>query len=208
MYIEYYNNSIDEKDIDIKNTIDSMSVISSVRNITTTLPYAKFIKKNFSQYNVGAFIDYPIPSCDIKGRVEAAKTALEFNLNYICVTVPSYYIANRKYDKFREDIKQLSGVYPQANIRYVLEYRKFDHNITAKVCEILMSLGITTCYPATGFFLDSLDDNIIACQYLYQKTSINTIINGNVWTQEQIQKVLNSNLYGLSTTNTHIIKQF
>ena len=46
MYIEYYINSIDQKEIDIKNTIDQV-VKYPISGVLATYNEAKFIKKNF-----------------------------------------------------------------------------------------------------------------------------------------------------------------
>lgn len=208
MYIEYYINNIDEKDIDIKNQIDSIKSSLITKNIISTPYYSKLIKKNFSNFKVGCFLDYPIASNDPASRADIIKNIIKHNIDYIAITLPFYYLVNRKYDKLRDDIKKNFEASENKEIRYILEYRKFDHQILAKACEILMMGGINTVYVASGFFIDSLEDNIIACSYLHKKTSINTIINGNCWTNQQVVQILKSNMFGFSGNNLSILKQF
>jgi|694.fasta_scaffold02159_27 deoxyribose-phosphate aldolase len=206
MNIEYYINTIDEKDIDIKKNLEDLINNTSIRKIIATHHCAKLIKKNFPNLTVGAFIDYPVANCESYHRHSMIQDAIKYNIDYIAITLPFYYLVNRKYDKIREDIKKNLDICENREIRYILEYRKFDHQILAKACEILLSSGINIVYPSSGFFLDSLDDNIVACGYLHNKTSINTIINGNVWTQQHIKQILKSNMYGFSCNNILALK--
>lgn len=206
MYTEYYINTLDEKDLEIKSNIDSLIQNTNIKNIVSTIYQAKYIKKNFSDLHVGVFIDYPISNSESYYRQENIKNCLDQNLDFICITIPSYHLINRKYDKIRDDIKKNLDICQNKELRYILEYRKFDHQILAKACEILITSGIKIIYPSTGFFIDNLDDNILACQYLNKKTGIDTIINGNVWTKKQIDQISRSNLYGFSCNNLYALK--
>lgn len=206
MYIEYYLNTIDEKDIDIKKQIDDLVTYSNTINFVSMPYYAKLVKKNFPKLNVGCFIDYPLASSDSNFRQLMISDVVKYHIDYINIVIPFYYLVNRKYDKIREDIKKNIEAANGIEIRYILEYRKFDHQILTKTCEVLMSGGIKTIYPSTGFFIDNIEDNIIACSYLQKKTSINTIINGNCWSEKHYNNVLSSGMFGFSTNNLFTIK--
>lgn len=207
MYIEYYINSIDQKEIDIKNTIDQV-IKYPISGILATYNEAKFIKKNFPNINVGYFIDYPIASSDIDRRQDLINDAIQSNANYICITIPFNSIINRKYNKFRDDISKNLELAKKKNIdiRYILEYRKFDHQLLTKICEILLEKGVNTIYPSTGLFIDNIEDNIIACAYLHEKTKINTIINGNIWKSNQIDNILKIKPFGVSVCHIENLK--
>lgn len=205
MNIEYYINSIDDKDIDIKNYIDQL-ITTPITSVISTFYYSKIIKKYCSKLSVGTFIDYPIANCEPYIRQLMLQDAIKNGIDYFAISMPYYYLVNRKYDKIREDIQKNLAVCQDKQLRYILEYRKFDHQILAKVCDILLDSGINIVYPSTGFFLDSLEDNILACKYLHSKTSINTIINGNVWTKQHTQQILKSEMYGLSCNNILTLK--
>lgn len=207
MYIEYYLNSIDEKEIDIKNTIDQV-IKYPVNGILATYNEAKFIKKNFPNISVGCFIDYPIASNDIDRRQDLLTDAIKTEINYVAITIPFYQIVNRKYNKFRDDISKNLELCAKYNIqiRYILEYRKFDHQLLSKICEILLEKGVNTAYPSSGLFLDNIDDNIIACAYLHEKSKINTIVNGNIWKSSQIDHILKIKPYGISINHIESLK--
>ncbi|NDB61096.1 hypothetical protein EB001_22040, partial [bacterium] len=103
---------------------------------------------------------------------------------------------------FRDDIKKNFDLCQSSKVelRYILEYRKFDHALLAKICEILILGGVDIIYPSTGYFIDNIEDNLIACSYLTEKTGIKTIVNGNVWTKKQMDNILKMNPHGFSTS--------
>lgn len=199
MIIEYYINSIDEKEIDIKNNIENI-IKSPISGILSSISHVRFLKKNFPSIKLGCFIDYPIANSDLERRQDLIQDAINAGSNYIAITIPFFNIVNRKYSKFRDDIKKNLELCTKnnINIRYILEYRKFDHQLLTKVCEILMENTIDVVYPSTGLFLDNIEDNIIACAYLHEKTGIKTIVNGNIWRKSQIDNLLKIQPYGLS----------
>lgn len=207
MYLEYYINAIDEKEIDIKNNIEQI-IQYQVSGILSPCNQTRFIKKNFNNLNTGCFVDYPIASSDTDRRQDLIMDAINAGANYIAITVPFYQIINRKYSKFRDDITKNLEICKKYNIdlKYILEYRKFDHQLLTKICEILLEKGINTIYPSSGLFLDNIEDNIIACAYLHEKTGINTIVNGNIWKKNQIENILKIKPYGISVCHTENLK--
>jgi deoxyribose-phosphate aldolase len=202
MLIEYYINNIDEKELEIKTNIEN-ALKYKISGIVAPYNHCKYIRKLYPETNLGCFIDYPLASGDFNRRSDQILDAIKLNINYTCITIPFFYIVNRKYDKFRDEIKKNLDICLSAKIelRYILEYRKFDHALLSKICEILIQGGINIIYPSTGFFLDNIEDNLIACSYLNEKTGINTIVNGNVWTEKQMNNVIKMNPYGFSTPN-------
>lgn len=199
MYIEYFFNSIEDNENEIRLTMDKLNHYP-IHNILTLYSNLKFFKKNFPKYNYGCFIDYPISTYEFSKRHELIIDAIDIGARFICITVPFSSIINRKYSKFKEDIEKNKDICLSKNIelRYILEYRKFDHNILSKICNILVSNNINIAYPSTGFFIDNADDNIIASTFLKTKTNINMIINANIWTDKQVQNIINSEPYGIS----------
>lgn len=204
MYIEYYINTIDEKEIDIKTNIDNITKYGvPYPSIVAPIHYIKFIKKNYPHIKCGTYVDYPLAYEELSRRQDLILDAIKLGITFINIPVPFYSIINRKYDKFRDDIKKnLELCVPQhIELRYMLEYRKFDHPLLCKVCEILVQGGVNIVYPSTGFFLDNINDNLIACAYLKEKTGINTIVNGNVWSSDHMQNMLKIKPYGFSSNN-------
>ena len=104
MYIEYYINAVDEKDLEIKQNIENLIQHAAIKNIVSTGYQAKYIKKNFNNLKVGSFIDYPIANIEPSSRQDHVKNSQD--LDFISITIQSYYLINRKYDKIRDDIKK------------------------------------------------------------------------------------------------------
>jgi len=180
MFIEYYLNNIDDKEIDIKNNIETV-IQYPISSILGTIHHIKYIKKNCSlssQIQLGCFVDYPLASSDIERRQDLIVDTINIGINFVSVTMPYFNVVNRKYAKFRDDIKK----------------------------NILLECGVNIVYPSTGLFLDNIDDNIIACAYLNNKTGINTIVNGNVWKNDQIQHIQKMSPFGFSTNQIESIK--
>lgn len=145
-------------------------------------------------------LDYPMGLTDLSTRNQIVQNIAKNNqVNIIDLNIPSKLIVNRKYDKFREDIKINSEICKQNNVelRYVLEYRVFSHEILAKLCQILKTFDIGHVFPASGFLLDDINDNIIAAKYLMAKSGIKVICNGNVWTKQHIENVRKAGISGL-----------
>lgn len=199
MEIEYYINSIDEKYEDIKKNIDALITLP-ISSIVAPIHHVKFLKKIYNKISFGCFIDYPLAFGLDDNRISQINEAASLGADYVCISVPFHLIINRKYTKFKEEIKKNLNlcISKNINIRYILEYRKFDHQLLSKVCDILMNEGVNCIYPSTGFFLDNIEDNIIACAYLTSKTGIKTIVNGNIWKKDQIDNLLKIKPFGLS----------
>lgn len=200
--IEYacYDYSINESETEkniqyaIKAGITSFSVLPySLSNLKNS---EEFKNNNFS---LGSPVDFPYGLSDTKSRNFMVSQTIKAGANIIDLFLPTKIIINRKYDKFREDIKSNFDICFEKNakLRYILEYRVFNHEVLAKVCQILMSFGIDTILPSSGMMIDDIHDNIIACNYFLTKTGIKPICNGNIFNDNHVKLVNNSNVHGI-----------
>jgi deoxyribose-phosphate aldolase len=205
MYIDYccYDYSINE----IETTANISTAIKyGIKNIFI-LPYTiNYIKQD--QLNdaikFGCPVDFPYGLSDQKTRNFAVENMAKSNkIKYIDLMIPTKVITNRKYDKFREDVKTNLDICDQygINLRYVLEYRTYSHEVLAKICQILKNFNINTVLPSSGMMLDDINDNIIACKFLQTKSGIKTICTGNIYTQNHLKLINNSNIDGLRLHN-------
>jgi deoxyribose-phosphate aldolase len=204
--IEYaaYDYSINETEtLNNLNTAISLGV-----NTISVLPYSlntlkslddKIKEKNIS---LSCVVDFPYGLHDMKSRLFISSQIIKQknNIQYLDIMLPTKMISNRKYDKFREEIKNLIELCNEnyIEIRYILEYRVFSHDVLAKVCQILKELGLNTILPSTGMMLDNIDDNLIACNFLRTKSNINTICTGNIYNEKQVKSIKKLvDLYGI-----------
>lgn len=143
--------------------------------------------------------DFPYGLSDIKSRNFIISQLCKQKIQTIDLFLPTKIISNRKYDKFREDIRSNLEICSEANVklRYVLEYRVFSHEILSKVCSIMVDFGIDTAIPSSGHMIDDINDNLIACSYLKTKSNIKAICNGNIYTQKHVENIKKANVYGV-----------
>ena len=201
MYIEYacYDQTI--TDDDLKELVTLLVNKYNIQNIATfhnNIPTIKLLK-NFTNIKLSCPIDYPYGVLDMKSRSFAITQAIKSGANTIDIVAPSKLISNRKYDKLREEIKNNLEICQQDNVklRYILEYRIFNHETLAKVCQILKSFGIEQVLPSTGHQIDDIYDNIIAAKYLTMKSGISVVCNGNIWIPKHTDTVRTANIAGI-----------
>lgn len=54
----------------------------------------------------------------------------------------------------------------------MLEYRIYSYELLYKIAQILLDHGVTTILPSTGYLLDDINDNILACVLIHKKWPI------------------------------------
>lgn len=210
MIIEVAFHDIDTKDIELKTNI--INIIKYQPDYISVLPYyLKLANKTIQGCSkITCPIDYPLGISDPKNRQNEIYTAIKNGANKVDVVIPTLYLVNKKYDKFREDIVANIDICKSHNIEltYILEYRVFNHMLLARLCNILLHHDINTAYASTGHMLDDITDNTIASMYLAKKTNIRTIINGNIWNKNQIKKLCSYAPYGLRLNNIYSLQQW
>jgi deoxyribose-phosphate aldolase len=197
MQIEYacYDRALTEEEI---KTNISCAAKLGIKNISTYQYSLPYIKPIVTEHNmlVTCPADYPYGLSDLKTRNFMVSQIVKSGVYGIDLVTPSKSITNRKYDKIRDDIKSNLEICQANNVelRYILEYRIFGHEILAKICQIFKSMGVDTVIPSTGQMIDDINDNIIAAKYLSAKSNINVVINGNVWNQKHIENIKNADI--------------
>ncbi len=200
----------------IKNIIDAIKY--GVTNISV-LPYTLSTIKSLDDIkdkdlNISCPVDFPHGTSDLKTRSFSVSNLCKSHNNIlktIDLFIPTKIITNRKYDKLRDDIKTNLETCNEFDIklRYILEYRIYNHEVLAKVCQILMDYGIDTVLPSSGTMIDDIHDNLIACNFLMKKSKIKTIATGNVYNQKQIINIVKmTELYGIRLFNIHNLHMF
>jgi deoxyribose-phosphate aldolase len=210
MYIEYAHYDLDAKDSEITETINA-AVNYDIQSISVFYPYIKLIKNqiDINKIQIASPIDFPLGIMDANSRMSMAANCFKNGASIIDVVCPSHYLCNRKYDKFRDDIKNMQAISMDYNgqIRYILEYRKFTYELLYKVAQILLDLNIKTIFPSTGYFLDDISDNILAAALINKRVpDINIVCNGNIWNETHVKLVKNSKIYGLRVNSINGLK--
>jgi deoxyribose-phosphate aldolase len=199
-YIEYacYDYSLNEQETQ-QNISEAVKLgIHNISVLPYSIPTAKSAIGSQS-VKISCPVDFPHGLLDIKSRNFFVGQLCKQKINTIDLFIPTKILSNRKYDKLREDIRSNLDICQENNVelRYILEYRVFSHEVLARVCSILMDFGVKSIIPSSGHMIDDVSDNLIACDYLSTKTGIQTICNGNMYTPKHINAVKNSSIYGV-----------
>lgn len=208
MKIEYANYDISNNDAELKASITE-ALTYPISTISVLPPYVKLAKSIINgAVNLSTAIDYPLGVMDSKTRLESVDLAIKSGANQIDLLCPINLICNRKYDKFKEDIKNNLELCSQNNIelRYILEYRVYSYELMYKVAQVLSSAGIDTIFPSTGYLLDDIHDNILAAGLVNQKvTKVRIICNGNIWNDKHIELISKTKPYGIKVNSLHCL---
>lgn len=211
MYIDFAINDTEVNDAEAKALVLDINKfpVSSITAPHYLIKSVKAVANNTTK--ISCFIDYPLGISDQKTRRFAVEQAVKNGANSVDIAMPQNLAANRKYDKIREDIKNIYDFCHEndVQIRYILEYRVFDHHCLKKVCEIFDDYNIIYAYPSTGFFLDNLADNILASIFLHQNSkNLNVISTGNIWSEKHFETIKKSGLFGFRTNSIHSLRNF
>lgn len=213
MFIDFAVIDTDITETSLKDTTKYIIDNELINSITVPYFFIKHIKAaiNNKPINLSCFIDFPLGVSDSASRIYAAKNAVKNGCDTLDIGMQQNYAANRKYNKIREDIQAMVDIKNELNIniRYILEYRKFDHYCLKKICEIFDTLGIQYVFPSSGYFIDNLADNILASIFLYQNSKdLKVISSGNIWQDKHFETLIKSGLFGFRTTSVHALKNF
>jgi deoxyribose-phosphate aldolase len=209
MIIEYYYYDATLKDLELTDTIKSVTKFN-LATISVLPSQIKTVKSIIdSKIKLATPIDFPLGVSDTRSRLSIAENALKNKADILEIVCPTYYLSNRKYEKFREDIKILKELVTNTDVelRYILEYRHFTYELLYKVAQILFEFDIKTVYPSTGYFLDDISDNLLASALINKKVpNIKIICNGNIWNNKQAKLIQNSTIYGIRVNSINGLK--
>jgi deoxyribose-phosphate aldolase len=211
MYIDFFINQIDISDNEAKELVKKAVDLNVVNSITIPYYLIRSLKSTVLQHplDFSCLIDYPLGVSDAQTRLSAIEQAIKAGINTIDITIPQNLAANRKYDKIREDIKNVKEIVGAKNIliRYLLEYRVFDHSCLKKICEIFDDFGIEYIYPSTGYFIDNLSDNILASVFLYKNSkNLKIISSANIWSNKHFEILKKSGLFGFRANSIYTLQ--
>lgn len=216
MYIDYIINDVSITESEVKKNLEYIFEPDYKENLINSITTPIFLIKTIKSFlkekkldksvTLSCLIDYPMGISDTKTRLVAVDQAIITGVNCIDIVMPQNLAANRKYDKIREDIRLVldSTKDKDLKVRYILEYRIFDHHCLKKICEIFDDFEIKYCFPSTGFFLDNISDNMIASIFLYKNSKdLNIISSGQFWNENHFKTIIKSGIYGIRT-NSHV----
>jgi deoxyribose-phosphate aldolase len=200
----YYDTSSNDNELKeaivacVKYPIDTLSVFPTyLKTVKSLIPDSILLSTP---------IDYPLGIMESKIRLESVNEAIKNGAKAIELVCPINIICNRKYEKFRDEIKNIIELCSQSEtkIRYILEHRQYSYELMYKVAQVLLTGGVDTIYPSTGYLLDNIYDNVLAASLVHQKVDkIKIICNGNIWNDSHIDLIKKTNPYGVRVNSIH-----
>lgn len=208
MIIEYSVYDISLSDDELKKNIQQACAYNpqSISVFPSSIRLARAIAPSI--ISLSTAIDYPLGLTDTKNRNLMIESCAKSGISILNIVAQPTHFCNRKYDKFRDDIKtnlEICNKY-SIELRYMLEYRVFTYELLYKVSQVLLDLGINTIYPSTGYLLDDINDNILAAGLINKKVPINIICNGNIWNISQIKNIKKMHLYGIKVNSINALE--
>lgn len=199
--VEYINVSYDLTENELLTLLKEVSTIPNIHTVILPPYFVKYARGVLGhEKNISCLVDFPMGMSDIKSRASLSSYGIKNLANYIDIVIPSNYLTNRKYDKIREDIKYQKEICQ--NIRYILEYRSYDHQYLKKMAEILFANHLDTVCISTGQSVDVLSDAMIASQFLTsQVDGLKTIIAANVWNNRHFELLNKNPPYGIRSSS-------
>ncbi|NDB60332.1 hypothetical protein EB001_18035, partial [bacterium] len=211
--IDFILQHTDHNEAETKDLVTKLVQRNHINSITAPPYLTKLVKSIIGDKPIdfSCLVDYPLGISDSKTREFATTQAIKSGVNAIDIVIPQNLAANRKYDKIREDVRNITSIANEKNVtvRYILEYRVFDHHCLKKICEIFETLNVNYIFPSSGYFLDNLADNIIASVFLHQHSkNLKIICSGNIWNTKHFETIQKSGLFGFRTNSYHAIENF
>jgi deoxyribose-phosphate aldolase len=209
MNIEYNLYNIDYNEIELKAKIEE-AIKYSVSSISVPFAYTKLCKSLVKDTGIKIAnpIDYPLGIMDTNSRGFAIKNAIDNGAQKINIVIQNNLLCSKKYDKIKQDIQNNNNICTEKNVdlNYYVEYRTFTHQSLIKACAILLENNIQKAYVSTGFMLDNPEDNLIATVLLKDKSKIQTIFTGNIWTVKHVENLRKNNISYVCTNSIESIK--
>lgn len=191
MLIEYYLDIFFDNQ-EIKETLNSIKNTNIVNSVLINEHQYRLANIFFHKNKINIYLDFPLGIGSSIARLKSIENIANKS-GIISIQAPSNLLINRKYDQIRKELSEIKNITPEdTEIRYILEYRKYNYNILSKFCDILKEYNFSTIYPSTTFFLDNIHDNILAGKYLEQKSNVRSIFNGDIWTKQHIDLIIKS----------------
>jgi len=201
--LEYINSSTELTTKQLEQDIYSLVNINNFDKII--LPHF-FIKKanellKDSSSSISCLIDYPLGISNTESRL-LSSSSINNMCDYIDITINANFLCNRKFSLIKKEVEQHKLNFPKSIPRYILEYRHFSAEFVKKACDILQECGIEHVCLSTGYFIDSIEDYLIASHLIKKHCKkLNIILYVANMSDKKIN-LLNNHNFGVIRSNS------
>lgn len=148
-------------------------------------------------------IDYPLGNMDGAIRQHAAVAAGKKGAHALNVVASNFYIANRQFTKLHDDLKAMYSICHDFNmvLRVMIDYRIMSNEDLLYIADIIHMANIDIIYPSTHSIPDDIADSLILANVISTHSKLSVMINPNIWSKLQYEKISHSGVYGVQFRN-------
>jgi len=153
-----------------------------------------------NDYTIATGIDFPCGYSVPKVRNHMILNAVKAGVNTVDL-VPNQYFLREKFSELAAEIETSLAICKDngAKLRVFLDYHYISNIVN--IGKIMAGLGVETVFPTIGYHHDDYFDNLINSKLLEGRTPLQVIFNGYMWTKEQLDRVIGSEVYGVRLYN-------
>lgn len=202
MYLDFCTyNRTSNKSLDSQLEDIFLAIRLGFNNISVPIRTLRELKPFLKETNITAAspVDYPFGNSEKMPRFHQTVRALKAGTSTIDLVGNNYFLHNKSYGKFSEEIKEHLKICldHDAELRIVLDNSKYEPSEIIAISKVLGESGIEYVIPSTGFYRDDIYDNIITSMSIESKTSVKSIVSGHMWLEKHHKMAIEGLFFGL-----------
>lgn len=211
MYLDFCTyNRTSNKSIDAELEDIFLAIHLGFDNVSVPIRILREIKSLLkgTKITIASPVDYPFGDSEKTPRSHQTLRALKAGASIIDLVGNNYYIYNKSYKKFSEEIKEHLKICLDygAELRVLLDSSKYEPSRMISLSKTLEDSGIEYVIPSTGFYRDDIYDNIITAMSIESKTNIKSIVSGHMWLSKHYDTAVGGKFFGLRAYSLELFK--
>jgi deoxyribose-phosphate aldolase len=162
--------------------------------ISVPLSFINYVKtyiESTPEVKIAVNVDFPYGLEITEVRQINILHAVRKGADIIDIPLNSNLVVNDNWKALRADSESCFNICKEKNvqIRFVLDYRLFDDEITVHICKTLSAIGVDTVITTNGIGPDDAANNLIIAQQIKAKTGLSAIICSSMLQKPQLKLV-------------------
>lgn len=204
MYVEYcnYNKYIEDYSEELSNIFKVIE--HGVNGICMPTHMIREVKEYMPQgIVISSPIDYPLGYCTNKVRQHMVIDALKSGANAIDY-LPNQYLLRKKFKELIGEMATIVNICNDygATPRVFIDTRYINEPLS--ICRKFHGAGIDICFPSVGYHHSDFFDTAITSALIQNKTKMSAIFNGYMWQMDQLELIMETELFGVRVYNTQL----
>ncbi len=153
--------------------------------------YVKTYLESTPKIQMAVTVDFPYGLEILDIRLASIIHAIRKGAQIIDIPINNNMVVNDNWKALNEDCKACYTLCNTKNvpIRFILDYRLFENEITIKICQILSSIGVDTVITTSGIGPDEPYDNIILAREIQEKTDVSVVVCSSMLQSKHIDMI-------------------